>query len=140
MSLDLYVLSREPLPDTAAWQEAIAAEGYPIRLSASMPISALGGFLPVALGDDETGFECSLIDVSDVIETYPENGLEGGEWQSALVFYFGADAAEGYAANAAAAAYAKATNGVVFDPQAGEVMTDEDSRKEIEGFRLMMEE
>jgi hypothetical protein len=140
MSLDLYVLSKKPLADTTAWQDAITAEGYAMRLPVSMPVSALGGFLPVTLGDDETGFECSLTEVADVIETYPDKGLEEGEWQSALVFYWGGDAAEGYAANIAAAAYARATEGIVFDPQAGAVMTAEDSRRTIEDFRQIMEE
>jgi hypothetical protein len=138
MSVDLYVLSNKQLPDLKAWEAAIAEYGYEnFSFGANEPIENLGGGWDVTFGDIETDFEVGPIDVSEVIEV--ASGVDlGGPWTSALVFYFhGAE--QGYAASVAAAAYATSTGGVVYEPQGGTVLTDEDCRKEIAAWQKMLE-
>lgn len=118
MSLEMYVLSNRQLGSIDAWQRAIDAEGFHLRLSTETPFASLRGFLPAWWNDKQAGFECDHWPVGDVVETSPQIDLRG-PWAHALAFRWGADLNACHGANMAAAAYARATDGVVFEPQAG---------------------
>jgi hypothetical protein len=45
MAMELYVLSDSRPVSFDAWQEAIYANGFPLRLSADRPFGKLGGVL-----------------------------------------------------------------------------------------------
>jgi hypothetical protein len=122
MSLELCVFSDTSLASMSDWQKAVDAEGFALRLSADEPFAAVNGFLPASLRGKETGFECHHVDPREMIDTY-EDIQFGRDWKHALVLVWGGDFAEMQAAWMAATAYARATSGIVFDPEAGELLT-----------------
>jgi len=121
MSVDLYVLSDRRLVSLAEWQQAVDGERPELVLPADTSIDELDGFLPVRWNGMSTGFECSHVSARDVIKSSEVIDF-GREWAHALAFY-----TQGFeellVAYIAAAAYAKATGGVVFDPQQTLVMS-----------------
>jgi hypothetical protein len=120
MSMEICVLSDVQLGSIAAWQKAIDVEGFPLRLSYDKPLAQVGGFLPAYLNDNLTGFECRQRELADITSTYPE--IEFGRvWKCALVFIWGGDFNEMQAAWMAATAYARATGGIVFDEEQGQL-------------------
>ncbi len=122
MSIEIYVLSDKQLSSIAEWQQAIDQQGTNLRLDTSRPFEALSGHLPAHRGDQHAGFECDHWPPSDIIESYPDIDF-GHPWTKALAFRFGGDEFALWGAFAAAAAYARETSGVVFDPQEGEVFS-----------------
>lgn len=142
MSMELYVLSDIRLPSIAAWQQAIDADGFPVRLFTGRPFADLRGVLPVQLSDRQTAFECGHWDLSDLVETYTDVDF-GRRWKFVLSFRWTGNPYEGIAAYMAGGAYAKATGGVVFDCEAGKIISPERAGEiagEIERDIPMMEE
>lgn len=122
MSMEICVLSDTRLDSVSEWQKALDAEGFAVRLSDDEPFAEISGFLPASLRDKQTGFECYHVDPREMIDTY-DNVQFGREWKYALVFVWGGDFTEMQAAWMAATAYARATSGIVFDPQASQLLT-----------------
>jgi hypothetical protein len=124
MSLELHVLSNKKLPSVAAWQEAINAEGFNLKLEPSVALATVRGFLPARLREKQSGFECYHDDARDIRETYHDvlDLTSNHQWQHAFSLRWGR-ALEGASAYMAAAAYAQATGGAVFDPQEGRILT-----------------
>lgn len=121
MSVDLYALSDRRLVSVAEWQHAIDRERPELTLPTDTVIDELDGFLPVRWNDRSTGFECLHIPGREVVAS--RGGIDfGRKWEHALAFYT-QGFEEGLAAYIAAAAYAKAAGGVVFDPQQSLVMS-----------------
>src|SRR5262245_43305334 len=126
MSIELFVLSDKQLTSITEWQRAIDAEGFDLRLDASRPFEALSGHLPAHRGQRHAGFECDHWDPIDVMDEESCDDVDfGRRWTQALAFRFGGDLHALWGAYAAAAAYAKATDGVVFDGESGEVLAPE---------------
>ena len=113
------------------WQDAIDSEGFALKLSQDVEFDEVRGFLPALLADIQSGFECYHDDSRELMETYADTpNLEFGRlWKHALSFRWGSLPHEGIAAFMAATAYARATGGVVFDPQDGNIMTPTESRE-----------
>ena len=124
MSIEIYVLSDRQLASIAEWQQAIDREGFALRLSTERPFDALSGHLPAQWDDKHAGFECDHWKGSEVIDENPDVEF-GRRWEHVLAFRFGGDFGALLGAYAAAAAYARATDGVVFDGESGEVLTPE---------------
>jgi hypothetical protein len=123
MAMELFVLSDRKLASIDEWQQAIDREGFPLRLSVETPLSDVNGFLPAALRGAQTGFECDHWDAGSLITYYADVDF-GHNWNYALAFRWrGSDVDEMQAAWMAGAAYARATDGVVFDLESGQVMT-----------------
>jgi hypothetical protein len=122
MSMEITVLSDRRLRSLAEWQRAIDAEALGIALPTDTSIDELHGFLPVRWNGVATGFECSHCDPAEIMTLYREIAF-GRKWTHALDFIWGGDFDEGLTAYMAAAAYAKAADGVVFDTQDGIVMS-----------------
>jgi hypothetical protein len=124
MAMQLIVLSDRQLASTAEWQDAISAEGFPLRLSGETPLELVEGFLPARLGEEAAGFECGHRDADAVISECA--GVEFGHgWRYALSFRWpGLDALhETVAVFMASAAYAMATGGVILDRGAGTIFS-----------------
>jgi hypothetical protein len=122
MSMEIYVLSDRKLSSIEDWQRALNAEPFDLRLSTGRSFAHLTGYLPVRWGERQTGFECDHWDVADITNTYSD--IEFGQrWSCALAFRWGGDLNACQTANMAATAYARATDGVVFDPAAARVLT-----------------
>jgi hypothetical protein len=122
MSMEIHILSDRALDSTAAWQEAITAHGFALELSMALPLSSLRGFLPARSGGRLTGFECYHDDPAELRLDYHDIDF-GRAWAHALSLRWGACLLECLAAWIAAAAYAKATDGIVFDPDSSELLT-----------------
>jgi hypothetical protein len=122
MSLEIYVLSDRKLASIADWQTAIDAEGFALRVSNGAVFEALRGFLPMQLHGRSAGCECSHSDAQDVMDNYAEIEF-GRRWRHALAFRFGGHINECICAYMVGAAYARATEGCVFDCQEARVLT-----------------
>lgn len=122
MSMEICVLSDVRLKSMSDWQQAINADAFPLRLSYSKALTQLDGFLPTFLLDKKTGFECHHTEARELIDTYPEVQF-GRQWTYGLVFVWSGNFMEMRAAWMAAAAYARAAGGVVFDTETGEVLS-----------------
>jgi hypothetical protein len=122
MAMELFVLSDKKLASIDEWQQAIEREAFPLRLSVETPFSNVNGFLPAKLRDQPTGFECDHWDAGSLITHYVDVDF-GRNWNFALAFRWrGSDVDEMQAAWMAGAAYARATDGGVFDLESGQVM------------------
>lgn len=121
MSIELDAFSNRRLNSMAEWQAAIDAEGFDIRLDDSRAFEDLEGFLPAVMGGLNTGFECNHFEGQQLVDELNADGLDvGGPWTFALCFRFGGDKDECVCANMSAAAYIKATDGVLFVDVDGE--------------------
>jgi hypothetical protein len=132
MAMELFVLSDKQLESMEEWQAAADGEGYPLRLDDARPIGTLKGFLPVQMGNTKTGFECSHWQADKFMREKSDFKF-GHQWKYLITFRWGGDLDQVLAAWMAATAYAKATNGIVFDEvegtsytamQAGEIVRD----------------
>jgi hypothetical protein len=122
MSLEICVFSDANLDSMFDWQKAVDAEGFALRLSDDEPFADVNGFLLASLRNKQTGFECYHVAPLEMIETY-ENIQFGRQWKHALVLVWGGDFTAMQTAWMAATAYARATSGIIFDPQAGELLS-----------------
>jgi hypothetical protein len=120
--MEICVFSDTQLNSISEWQQAIDVEGFALQLSHDEPLAGLSGFLPSILRDKRTGFECYHVDPRELVNTY-DNIEFGREWKYALELVWGGDFTEMQAACMAATAYARATSGIVFDPQASQLLT-----------------
>jgi hypothetical protein len=127
MSMELQVLSDKQLYSIAEWQAAIDTEGFPLRLAEGRRMDTIDGFLPSYLQNRLTGFECSWWDAGEVVAAHPATSF-GHAWKYALGFrWAGSKRDEMRAAWMAAVAYARATDGVVFDDLDGKVRSPEEA-------------
>ncbi|MEH2482999.1 hypothetical protein V1282_006356 [Nitrobacteraceae bacterium AZCC 2146] len=124
MSMEIYLFSDARLPSIEAWQAAIDADGFTLRLSATRPFAELNGALPVQLSDRQTAFECDHFSASDLMAECDDIDF-GHPWAYCLAFRWGADFYAAIAAYLAAAAYARVTGGVILDCEEGRLITPE---------------
>src|SRR5206468_5516896 len=90
MSLEFSVLSDRRLSSTAEWQQAIDAEGFPLRLDPACTLAQAKGFFLAHLGDKPTGFECYHDDAGEMIDSYADIDF-GRRWAHALGLRIGGD-------------------------------------------------
>jgi hypothetical protein len=124
MAMQICVLSDHRLDSVAEWQTAIDAEGFPLQLSDADPTRNLAA----RLADEETSIEYDVHDFSDLKDAYRHVNFERG-WKYAITFTWSTDFAEALAAWMGATAYARATNGVIFDEQEVKLFTPDESFK-----------
>lgn len=124
MSLSCFVLCNRHLTTLGEWQAAIGALGFAVKLDAEAAerIADLGGHLPTIWEGREAGFECypgGADQAADLTETSDDVDF-GGPWACILEFnYVGFANIAGV--TIAAAAYAKATDGVFYEGESGEL-------------------
>ncbi len=116
MAMELWVLSDRQLESIVEWQDAIDAERFPLKLSDETPFEELDGFLPARLRGEPTGFECNHWSASEFMRNTPSVNF-GHDWKYVLAFRWGGNFNELRSAWIAGAAYAHATDGIVFDDQ-----------------------
>jgi hypothetical protein len=134
MSMELWVFSDKQLRSIADWQSAIDAEAYPLQLSNETPFDRLRGFLPSHLRADLTGFECYHDDAAELMHANPDIEFSRA-WKYALgLRWVGSDMEGLCAAWMAATAYARATDGVVFDDQETMLRTAVEAREVVREF------
>jgi hypothetical protein len=139
MAMELFVLSDKQLNSVVEWQAAIDGEGYPLRLDGNKPIESLKGFLRAQLRDTKSGFECNVWPADEFMSEM--SGVHfGHEWRHVLAFRWGGNLSQVPAVWMAAAAYAKATNGVVFDEEAGKIRSAADAQTVVGDIEREMPE
>lgn len=127
MSMEICVLSNVRIASTAEWQLSIDAEEFPLRLPHQEPLAeTVGGHLQVQFGDKNTMIEYSVVDFSELKETYKNINFEH-DWRNVLAFTWATDFKEEIAAWMAATAYARATHGVIFDEHDGRLLSPAES-------------
>jgi hypothetical protein len=137
MSIEIFVMSDRRLGSMAEWQAAIEQEGFDLRLDASRPFEALRGHLPAWRGSELAGFECDHWEAADILDNADLAEIDfGRRWAQTLAFRFGGDFLALWGAFAAATAYARATGGVVFDGESGEVHTPEKAAEIVREIEL----
>lgn len=142
MSMELYVLSDARLSSIGDWQNALDAAGFPLLLSTVRPFAKLSGVLPVQLNGKQTAFECDHWNAEQLMAESPDIDF-GRRWAYALAFRWTGNPHEGIAAYMAGSAYAKATGGVVFDCEEGNIISSSRAGEiagEIERQIPLMEE
>lgn len=127
MSMEAFVLSDRALGSIEEWQAAIDAEGFGLRLETMQAMAALRGHLPARWSGREAGFECGHGSLEELASTYPDSGF-GRDWKHVLCFYWGT-LPGCVGAYMAASAYARATGGLIFDPQDDKLLTAEEACK-----------
>lgn len=119
MSIEISVLSDIQLSTVADWQRAIDAEEFPLRLT-DAPLDQHGGSLTGLFCDSEIGIEYRVEDFGRLKDYYKKVNF-GRDWKCLLTIPW-IRGIDGLTASwMAATAYARATDGVVFDPQEGGV-------------------
>jgi hypothetical protein len=139
MSMEIYVLSDRQLSSMTSWQMAIDAERFALTLDASRPFAHLRGHLPAQWQGARAGFECDHWRPESVLESYPDVRFDR-RWTYCLVFRWGADPRACLGGYMAATAYARATDGVVFDPDSGKILTAEQARLETVKIEKLLPE
>jgi hypothetical protein len=134
MAMEMFVLSDRELSSIAEWQTAIDAEGYPVRLDHDIQLETHAGFLPAHLCSKSTGFECNHFPATEFIREIRKmsNVNIGHDWKCVLAFRWRGDLDELQAACMAAAAYASAVNGVVFDEQDANIRSAAEARENVQ--------
>jgi|ERR1044072_7359921 hypothetical protein len=122
MSMELLVFSDCRLRSMSEWQRAIDSERLGIVLPADASIDEMRGFLPLHHYGKNTGFECHHYDAAEMIASFQDVNF-GHPWRECLCFIWAADFDEALAASMASAAYAKAADGIVYDPQDSVIMS-----------------
>ena len=128
MSVCLYVFAVDSrIPSIPALQEASHRAGVSLTFNSEVNLREHEGFLPVRHGDRSTGFELYVGRTSEVLSEYPEDiypefHANVAARDAVVIFSWHSDAEEGIAANYAAAILAQLTDGVLFDPEAGEII------------------
>lgn len=128
MSVEIFVLSDRKLTSIAEWQRAIDEEGFALKLDTSRPFDELSGHLPSSWGEREAGFECDHFDAAQFIGEMAHIEFTR-PWKHLLAFRVGANFCSLMGANMAAAAYARATEGVVYDEASGEFLSPDAAAK-----------
>ena len=133
MSMELYVLSDLELTSIADWQAAIDAEGYPLKLDDRVQLQSHGGFLPMHLRGELTGFELDHFPADEVLpamrQDLPDVDL-AHDWKFVLGFrWLGSKESELLAAWMAGTAYAQASGGVILDGEEGKIFVPVEGRK-----------
>jgi hypothetical protein len=122
MSMEVLVFSDRRLRSMNEWQRAIDSEQLGIVLPSDDSIDELHGYLPLHHYGKNTGFECHHYDAAEMIASF--RGMNFGHpWTQCLCFIWASDFDEGLAAYMASAAYAKAADGIVYDPQDDRIMS-----------------
>jgi hypothetical protein len=122
MSMQICVLADSQVSSISEWQKAIDAEGFPLRLSDADPTRNLGA----QLRDEETSIEYGIHDFGELKNTYRYVNF-GRDWKYVIAFTWSSDFVEEIAPWMAATAYARATDGIIFDEQKGKLFTPAES-------------
>jgi hypothetical protein len=131
MSMELWIFSDRQLSSITEWQAAIDAEKYPLQLSDEKSFEKLNGFLPSRLRGKLTGFECYHDNASELVRNNASLSF-GREWKYVLAFrWLGSKEDETLAAWMAGTAYARATDGVIFNDQDSKSRTASESQEVV---------
>jgi hypothetical protein len=128
MSIEIHVFFRGKLPDKKALSQAMAELGFPLTIKAGS-LERQRGFMPMRLRRDETGVEFDVFDGRATVEELVADIEEiaatdiDPRFERSANFRWGGDEDQMLAGVCAAAALAKLVDGVVFDGEAGNLLS-----------------
>lgn len=125
MSIEINVLFQGKLPDKKALSRAMAELGFPLTIAAGS-LERQRGLMPMRLRREETGVEFDVFDGRAAVEERGGKDIDPAFERSAN-FRWGGDEDEMLAGLCAAAALAKLVNGMVFDAEAGKLLSVDDA-------------
>jgi hypothetical protein len=128
MSMEMHVfLHDQKIPATPRWQEAIGKAGFDLTLDSGFRPREDTGFTPVFYRGGATGFEFDVCPTADITASYPEVASRIADRDMVANFRWGSDLEECAAAVIASSALACLTDGILFDPQEGELWDGNDA-------------
>ena len=119
MAMELYILSERMLGSIEEWQRSIDEGGFLLNLSTGVTFTHVSGFIPATLNGEDTGFECVHWPVSNLSADLDIPS----HWKYVLALRMIGKISEVAAAYMAASAYARATDGAVYDCEEGKFIT-----------------
>lgn len=122
MSMEVLVFSDRRLSSMGEWQRSIDSEHLGILLPTDASIDELRGYLPVHRNQKRTGFECHHYDAAEMM-AFCQGVNFDHPWTQCLCFIWASDFDEALAAYMASAAYAKATEGIIYEPEDNVIMS-----------------
>lgn len=138
MSIEIHVFFRGKLPTKPALAKAMKELGFPITIPPPKDsLEKQSGFLPMRLRREEAGAEFDVFEGRDSIKERVGNKhiqkVNKG-FDRCASFRWGGNENEMVAATCAAAALAKLVGGVVYDPQADQLLTVNKATAEAKGY------
>ncbi len=121
MSVEMHVFFRGKLPNKRELSRAMGDLGFPLSIAAGS-LEKQRGFMPMKLRREETGVEFDVFEGRAAVEEIGGEGVDPAFERSAN-FRWGGDEDEMLAGLCAAAALAKLVHGIVFETEAGELLT-----------------
>src|SRR5579872_5593767 len=137
MAMEMHVFSDRQLNSIAEWQRAVTLESYALQFSDDVRLDAVSGLVPVTWQGRQTGFECYRDDAQEAMNGYG-SGHFSSRWKYALGFRWLGDIAELQVAWMAATAYARATGGIIFDPEAGRTYSAPEAAKVVSAIERLL--
>ena len=116
MSMELYVFSDRQLNSIADWNAALAAQNFPVIIQDDRPLASFNGHQPTQLRGRDVWIEYNHWDAAEFLAE-DERVKADKPWKYLLAFRWNFDFYAAPAAYMAAAAYARATEGIVLDDQ-----------------------
>jgi hypothetical protein len=124
MSIELLVvLAASKAPDWASWNQALFDAHVPASLARSVDLRRHTGFLPVRVQGRATGFYFLVESASELTTQYPALATLPLSEPIVYSLSFGGHPEECAAAFLSAAVLVSRFQGVVFDPQAGAMLS-----------------
>jgi hypothetical protein len=131
MSIEISILSDIRLSSITEWQRLIELEGFPLRLCDDGRLAEDGGSLTAQLRAKPISIEYRNEDFYPLKNLYKDVNF-GSDWKYVLAIPWISGFDVLTAAWMAATAYARATGGVVFDPQEGKVFDPSEAFKIVQ--------
>jgi hypothetical protein len=126
MSMELFViLAASNAPDTDAWNRALAEAQVPARIEAA-DLTRHTGFLPVKVGETQTGLRFLLESYAELATHYPAVASLRVEKPVVYSLGYGGDWDECAAVFYSASVLVAKFGGTAFEPQGGIVMSSKD--------------
>ncbi|HIC80133.1 MAG TPA: hypothetical protein EYP07_04105 [Kiloniellaceae bacterium] len=118
MSIELYVLfAMQDAPNLEEWNNALSERNIPVAITEQVDLSAHSGFLPMRLGNEETGLYFLIEDYADLAANIPSLKEVSIEEPVVYSLGYGGRLEEGAAVFYSASALTAEFNGVAFEPQ-----------------------
>src|SRR4051812_41916083 len=132
MSMEMHVFFHGKLPDKKALSRAMAELEFPLTVKAGS-LERQRGFMPMRLRREEAGVEFDVFDgraaVEEIIAGF--DGLDGTDldrrFERSANFRWGGDEDQMLSGMCAAAALARLVSGVVFDAEAGRLLSSDEA-------------
>jgi len=114
MAMELFVFSDRRLETITEWNATLFELGFDVVIEESRPVAELSGSQPTKLRGREVWIEYDHFDAAEFFKEQ-EHIKKEHDWKYLLAFRWGSDIYAHPAVFMAAAAYAKATGGIVLD-------------------------